>query len=95
MARAEKRKVKKISVWNWMGSLLLSCIPGVNIIAWILFIIFAKNPSKRSFAVACIVLTLIFAVLVCAAFVAFPQQLIQLAADLRGGDAAVLVMPQG
>ena len=95
MARTEKRKIRKISAWNWMGSLLLSAIPGVNIIAWILFIIFAKNPSKRSFAVACIVLTLVFAALVCAAFIIFPQQLTQLAADLRGGDAAVLVMPQG
>lgn len=97
MARTEKSKTKyrKVSVWNWMGTLLLSAIPGVNLIAWILFIIFAKAQSKRSFAIACIVLSVIFAVLVCAAFVAFPQQLAQLAADLRGGDAAVLVMPQG
>ncbi|MBQ3575766.1 MAG: hypothetical protein IJA26_08840 [Clostridia bacterium] len=95
MARKEKSKQRRISVWNWMGTLALSAIPGVNIIAWILFIIFAKTQSKRNFAIACIVLMLILAVLVCAAFVLFPQQLTQLAADLRGGDAAVLVMPQG
>ena len=32
--------------------------------------------------------------LVCAAFLIFPDQLAQFAADLRGGDA-LLVMPQG
>jgi uncharacterized membrane protein YqjE len=95
MARAEKTKNKKISILNWMGTLLVCSIPGLNLVALILFIIFAKNPSKRSFAVACIVLTLVLAALVCAAFIIFPQQLTQLAADLRGGDAAVLVMPQG
>lgn len=95
MARTEKSKHRKISVWNWLGTLALSAIPGVNLIAWILFIVFAKSQNKRSFAIACIVLTLLVAALICAAFVAFPQQLARLAADLRGGDAAVLVMPQG
>lgn len=97
MARTEKSKQKKtkICVWNWLGTLALSAIPGVNLIAWILFIIFAKNQNKRSFAIACIVLTAVLAALVFAAFIAFPEQLTRLAADLRGGDAAVLVMPQG
>ena len=86
MARKEK---KRISVWNWMGSLLLSAIPGVNIIAWILFIIFAKNQSKRNFAIACIILVLLFGVLVCAAFLVFPLELAQLADELRGVSGTV------
>lgn len=95
MARAEsKSKYKKVSVWNWMGTLILCAIPGVNLIALILFIIFAKAQSKRSFAIAMLVLELICAALIVAAFLIFPDQLAQLAADLRGGDA-LLVMPQG
>lgn len=95
MARAEsKSKNKKVSVWNWMGTLILCAIPGVNLIALILFIIFAKAQSKRSFAIAKLVLELICAALIVAAFLIFPDQLAQLAADLRGGDA-LLVMPQG
>ena len=47
MARAKKGK---ISVWNWMGTLFLCAIPGVNLIATICFLIFAKSPSKKSFA---------------------------------------------
>ena len=95
MARTEnKGKNKKVSVWNWLGTLILCSIPGVQLIALILFIIFAKAQSKRSFAIAMLVLDLLAIALVCAAFLVFPDQLAQLAADLRGGDA-LLVMPQG
>ena len=95
MARTEnKSKNKKVSVWNWLGTLILCSIPGVRLIALILFIIFAKAQSKRSFAIAMLLLDLIAVALVVAAFLVFPDQLAQFAADLRGGDA-VLVMPQG
>ena len=95
MARAEnKGKSKKVSVWNWMGTLILCSIPGVRFIALILFIIFAKAQSKRSFAIAMLVLDVLVVALAFAAFLIFPDQLAQFAADLRGGDA-LLVMPQG
>ena len=95
MARAEnKSKYKKVSVWNWLGTLILCSIPGVRLIALILFIIFAKAQSKRSFAIAMLLLDLIVVALVVAAFLIFSDQLAQFAADLRGGDA-LLVMPQG
>ena len=95
MARTEnKSKNKKVSVWNWLGTLILCRIPGVRLIALILFIIFAKAQSKRSFAIAMLLLDLIAVALVVAAFLVFPDQLARFAADLRGGDA-LLVMPQG
>ena len=95
MARAEnKSKNKKVSVWNWLGTLILCSIPGVRLIALILFIIFAKAQSKRSFAIAMLVLDVLVVALAFAAFLVFPDQLAQFAADLRGGDA-LLVMPQG
>ena len=97
MARTEnKNKYKKVSVWNWMGTLILCSIPGVNFIALILMIILAKAQAKRSFAIAMLLLWILCAALVFAAILIFPEALSQFAADLRGGDAVnLLVMPQG
>ena len=77
MKRTESRRQRgnRISVWNWMGTLVLSAIPGVNIIAWILMIIFAKRQPKRSFAIAALVLTVLCLALVVAAFFLFGDQL--------------------
>ena len=97
MARSEKTtKYRKVSVWNWLGTLILLSIPGINIITLILTIILAKAQAKRSFAIAMLLLMILGAALICAAFLIFPQQLSQFAADLRGGDAvSLLVTPQG
>lgn len=96
MGRAVKNKAKKISIWNWMGTILLCCIPGVNLIASILFIIFARTQSKRGFAIAALILQILAIVLVCAAFLIFTEELSQFAAELRGGDAInLLVSPAG
>lgn len=87
MARAEKSsKYRKVSVWNWMGTLILFNIPGVNIIALILTIILAKAQAKRSFAIAWLLLSIIGFALVCAAFLLFPEELSLIATYLRNGD---------
>ena len=52
MARVKKNR---ISVLNWMATLLVCAIPGVNIIAVICFLIFAKSASKKSFALALLI----------------------------------------
>ena len=91
MARAERTKSKKISILNWMGTLLLCGIPGVNVVALILFIIFAKNPSKRSFAIASLLLMILATAAVCAAFLLFSAELSDFAAYLRSGDAINLM----
>lgn len=84
MGCVENKRSRKVSIWNWMGTLVLSAIPGVNIIAMILFIIFAKAPSKRSYAIAFLLLVLILALLGCAALIIFEQELALLADQLRG-----------
>lgn len=84
MARAKKTR---ISVLNWMGTLLLCAIPGVNIIALICFLIFAKSPSKKSFAQAALLWMVIVAVLVVAALLALPEQVSDLAGWLRENAA--------
>lgn len=88
MARAKKTK---ISVLNWMGTLLLLSIPGVNVISLICFLIFAKSPSKRSFAWAIVLWALIAVVAVVALLLAFPQELAQVSDLLRTVAASAAV----
>ena len=86
MARAENnKKIRKVSFWNWVGTIILSVIPGVNIIAMLLFIIFGKAQAKRSYAAASLVLMLLLAALGCAAFIVFDAQIAQFADQLRSG----------
>ncbi len=80
MARAKK---SRISVLNWMGTLLLCAIPGVNLIALICFWIFAKSPSKKSFAQAALLWMVVVAVLMVVALAALPDQMADLADRLR------------
>ena len=70
MAKLSK---KQPSILNWMGTLFLYGIPGVNLIFLIISAIFAKSASKRSFAIAGILLIVVLAVLVFAAFAIFPD----------------------
>ena len=71
------------SVLNWMGTLILYGIPGVNLIFLILSAIFAKTSAKRNFAIAGILLMVLFSILVFAAFAIFPDYFTQLGVQLR------------
>ena len=71
-----------VSVLNWMGTLILAAIPGVNIIALILFATLGKSRSKRTFAGAALILMAICAVLFVAAFMIFGDQLTEFAHKL-------------
>ena len=71
------------SILNWMGTLLLYGIPGVNLIFLIFSAIFAKSYAKRNFAIAGILLMVISAVLVFAAFALFPHTFTHLADTIR------------
>ena len=71
MAKSSSNSKRQPSVLNWMGTLILYSIPGVNLIFLILSAIFAKSSGKRGFAIAGILLMLLCAVLVFAAFALF------------------------
>jgi len=92
MARGKKAR---ISILNWMGTLLLCSIPGVNLIAAILILIFAKAPSKRTFAWAVLIWTLILI----AGYVAFalllPDKLTALIEWLRTQGAMTVADKAG
>ena len=97
MSSAEKssksNKSKKVSIWNWMGTIILMGLPGVNLISAILFIIFAKTQAKRSFCIAWLILAAIGMVLLCAAFLLLPNVMTALADELRAMAQPVVSLP--
>lgn len=81
--KSGKSRSKRVSVWNWLGTLILLGIPGVNLIALIAFLILSKAQAKRSFCVAYLILLVLAVALVCGAFLAFPKELSDFANQLR------------
>lgn len=69
-------KEKSISVLNWMGTLLLAAIPGVNILFLLGSAIFARTKSKKHFAAAALLWILIVLVLICAAWFVFGEEIL-------------------
>ena len=85
------KKSSRISVLNWMGTLLLCAIPGVNLIFVLCTIIFAKSPSKKNFGWALLLWTLLLCIISAALLTIFPEQAAEIANALRayaqGGNA--------
>lgn len=79
------------SVLNWMGTLILYAIPGVNLIFLILTIIFAKSSAKRNFAIAGLILMALCLVLIFAAFAIFPDYFTQLGVSLRESGRIIVI----
>ena len=83
MSRAEARaKRKPVSILNWMLTIIMSIIPGVNIIGFIATMIFAKNRSKKTYAAAALILCVVFVVLFIAAFLIFGDKIVDLVSKL-------------
>ena len=84
MSRAEARaKRKPVSIINWMLTIIMSIIPGVNIIGFIATIIFAKNRSKKTYAAAALILCAVAIILTIAAFLIFGDKIVELAEKLN------------
>ena len=79
------------SVLNWMGTLILCEIPGVNLIFLILSIIFAKTSAKRNFAIAALLLMVLCLVMVGAAFAIWPDYFLQLSQKMREAGRVVSI----
>ena len=79
------------SALNWMGTLILCAIPGVNLIFLILSIIFAKTGAKRNFAIAGLLLMLLCLVLTCAAFAVFPDFFLRLSQSMRDAGRVIII----
>lgn len=71
------KNMKKVSFFNWFITLIFSLIPGVNLIFFIGTGMFARNPSKRSYAVAALVLTLIILIGLCVGVIFFGNEVVE------------------
>ncbi|NLG24869.1 MAG: hypothetical protein GX558_05905 [Clostridiales bacterium] len=65
---ARRGEYRRVSVGGWIGTLLLSAIPGVNLVLWIIWAFSARRPSRRSYAQALLILVavVLIAAAVCA-----------------------------
>lgn len=79
MSRTAERiaREQQISVLNWIGTLLVSLIPGVNIILFIAWQFMPVKKVRKRFALAALLLTLIFAVLFFVAFMVWGPQIVE------------------
>ena len=48
---------KPVSVGGWLGTIILSCVPVLNIVLWVIWAFAARKHSRRTFAIACLILT--------------------------------------
>ena len=76
------QKKKGISILNWMGTMVLCAIPGVNIIAMALMAGLAKSRSKRTFAGAFLILQAIIIVALVVAFMVFGDEMVEFSRKL-------------
>lgn len=74
---SKEKNVKKVSFFNWFITLIFSLIPGVNLIFFIGTCMFARNPSKRTYAVAALVLTLIILIALCVGVIFFGNEVVE------------------
>ena len=73
---AKEKTGKSVSVWNWIGTLLLAAIPVVNLITMIVLIIKARTRTRRNFAIAALALESFFLLLFAAGLVFFGEEII-------------------
>lgn len=73
--RRERRSEKSVSVIGWIGTLLLSSIPVVNLIFWIACIFASNSRSRKNFAIASLILFFLVVVALVALAMVFGAQL--------------------
>lgn len=77
-----KESSRTISFANWLITLVLSVIPGVNIIFFVITLTFARHPAKKSFAVAALVLTLVILIALSMAIILFGEEIARWLTDI-------------
>ncbi len=80
-----------VSVMNWIGTLIVLAIPGVNIIMLFVWAITCKRASKRNFCIAALILSLIFLALALVLLYVYAGNI---ASWLESVDANWLLNPQ-
>lgn len=73
---------RNISFINWLITLIFSIIPGVNLIFFIVTMALARNPAKRSYAIAAFTLTLVILIALCVAVIFFGDDIAKWLTDI-------------
>ncbi len=73
--KSTKEQRRTISLGNWVITLILGVIPGINILFWIGSSLFARNSNKRTFAAAALLLYVIFLLLIVLGVVIFANDI--------------------
>ena len=74
---SKEKNVRTISFFNWVLTLIFSVIPGVNLLFFIGTGMFARNPSKRTYAASALVLTLIILIALCIGVIFFGNEVVE------------------
>ena len=80
----------EVSVLGWIGTLILSAIPVVNIVLWIVWTITGKRTAKRNFSIAMLILTAVSALLIVLACAFFGEQIANFCKELNARALAEL-----
>jgi len=80
--RNKNKDYKKVSIGGWIGTILLSSIPVVNLILWIIWAFAAKRPSRRTFSIALLILTAVFLALIALAISLFGAEILDWARSI-------------
>ena len=82
MSREGRTSRNRVSVLSWMWTIVLACIPGVNIIVLFLLAFLSKRQPKRAFAIAGLWLMLIGSAHLCRVLI-FPAEILSFGEWLR------------
>lgn len=75
MSEGEKQR-GDISIGSWMLTLLLMAIPVINLVPLLCWAIGSKKPSRRNYAIACLIWMLICVVAIALCLVLFHAQIL-------------------
>ena len=75
----EERREKKstVSVMSWIGTILLSAIPLVNLIMWFVWAFTSRTRSRKNYAIASLILVLVSIILAVVLAIFFGQVISQ------------------
>ena len=74
---------RPVSVMGWLGTLALSCLPVINIVMWFIWAFTAKQPSRKTYARALLLIALVLTIAAIISVFIFGERMLEWA---RGAD---------
>ena len=74
---------RPVSVLGWLGTLALSCLPVINFVMWFIWAFTAKQPSRRTYARALLLIASILLIALAISILICGERMLEWA---RGAD---------